>query len=143
MRRLRSFLCLIAFAAACSGCDGFVLIVSSGPLPPAKSSPTGPAPRPIFLGEVVHDTFVTPEVCFDFRAPATGVLFVRLSWDPREGDIDFTFVSAVFASLETVSASTGQKSTTGSLRVTAGQMYRIAVTGRQGPVPFTLNATMQ
>ena len=142
MRRLGSFLYVIALAGICSGCEGFVVLVSTGPLPIAKSSPT-PLPRPIVLGEVVHDTFLTPEVCFDFRAPSTGILFVRLSWDPREGDIDFTFVSAVFATRETMAASTGQTSTAGTIRVTRGETYRIAVTGQRGPVPFTLTTSMQ
>jgi hypothetical protein len=89
MRCIQSLLCLVILSTTLSGCDGFVLFVSTGPLPAQRQSPTSPLPPAtvIVVGDVVHSTFVVPQVCFDVRAPATGILFVRLSWDPREGDI--------------------------------------------------------
>lgn len=142
MRQLGSLLCLLMLAGVSAACDGFVLFVSTGPLPDAKHSPTAPPPpRPIVLGEVVRTTFVVPEVCFDLKAPANGTLFVRISWDPDDGDIDLAFASTVLPA--TVGGSSGGGAAVRTLRVAAGQSYRIAVTGRQGPVPFTLTTSME
>jgi hypothetical protein len=140
MRRFGSCLCLLVLAGSCSGCEGFVLIVSTGPLPVVKSSPV---PQPIVIGETVHGTFVVPEVCFDVIAPANGTLFVGLSWDRRNGDIDFTFVSVVLPSHAATAAATSDGSSTGSLRVTRGESYRITVLGQKGPVPFTLTTSLK
>jgi len=140
MRRFGSFFCVLVLAASCSGCDGFVLFVSTGPLPVAKSSPV---PTPIAVGELVHGTFVVPEVCFDVIAPANGTLFVGLSWDRRSGDIDFTFVSVVLPSHAATTGAVSDGSKTGSLRVTRGESYRITVLGRQGPIPFTLTTSLK
>jgi len=144
MRRTVSLLCLLCIGASLSGCDGFLLFVSAGPLPGQKPSPTSPLPpTAIVVGDVVHSTFVVPQVCFDVRAPATGILFVRLSWDPREGDIDFAFASAVFATSVTTATSVGQTSALRSLRVTRGETYQIQVVGNRGPVPFTLSTSLE
>ena len=140
MRRFGSFLCVLVLAAGCSGCEGFVLVVSTGPIPVAKSSPV---PTPIVVGELVHGTFVVPEVCFDVIAPASGTLFVGLSWDRRSGDIDFTFVSVVLPSLAATAGTVSDGSKTGSLRVTRGESYRITVLGQKGPVPFTLTTSLK
>ena len=144
MRRLRSVLCLLVLSGALSGCDAFVF-VSAGPLPEQRPSPTSsPAPTSIAVGDIVHSTFVRPEVRFDLRAPTTGILFVRISWDSRHGDIDVTFVSSVFGAnaMSTSGVSTtGQGSAVRSVRVTRGQTYRIAVVGSEGPVPFTLTTS--
>lgn len=144
MRRLQSLLCLLMLGGSVSGCEGFFLFVSTGPLPDQRQSPTSPPPpTSIAVGHIVHSTFVVPEVCFDVRAPASGILFVSLSWDPREGDIDFTFVSSVFATDVLRSSSTSQQSAVRSLRVTRGQIYRIQVVGNHGPVPFTLSTSLE
>ena len=148
MRRLPSLLCLLTLSTGLSGCDAFVF-VSAGPLPDQRPSPTSPpAPTFIAVGDVVHSTFVVPDVRFDVRAPATGILFVRLSWDSRHGDIDFTFVSSVFASNViardvSTSVSTGQTMAVRSVRVARGETCRIAVVGTRGPVPFTLTTSFQ
>ncbi|HZJ32459.1 MAG TPA: hypothetical protein VFD21_12855 [Vicinamibacterales bacterium] len=144
MRRLQSLLCLLMLGGGVSGCEGFFLVVSTGPLPDQKLSPTAPPPVTVIaVGDLVHGTFVTPQVCFDVRAPASGILFVNLQWDPREGDIDFTFVSSVFATNVTTVSPGGQTSAVRSLRVTRGQSYRIQVVGDRGPVPFTLTTSLQ
>jgi hypothetical protein len=95
------------------------------------------------VGDVVHSTFVVPQICFDVRAPATGILFVRLSWDPREGDIDVAFASSVFATEATAVTSVAQTSAVRSLRVTRGETYRIEVVGNHGPVPFMLTTSLE
>ena len=144
MRRLGPLPCLLILAAIVSGCEGFTLFVSTGPIPNQRQSPTSPPPpTPIVVGDVVHGTFIVPEVLFDVRPRASGVLFISLSWDSREGDIDFTFLSAVFATDVTTGATAGQSSAVRSVRVTGGQTYRIAVVGSAGPVPFTLSTSMQ
>ena len=144
MRRLRSLLCVFVLSGGLSGCDTFVF-VSAGPLPDQRPSPTSsPAPTSIAVGDIVHSTFVVPEVRFDLRAPTTGILFVRISWDSRHGDIDVTFVSSVFGAgaMSTSGVSpTGQGSAVRSVRVTRGQTYRIAVVGSEGPVPFSLTTS--
>ena len=140
MRRFGSFLCLLVLAGSSSGCEGFVLIVSTGPLPVVKSSPV---PQPIVIGEVVHGTFVSPEVCFHVIAPANGTIFVGLSWDSRHGDIDFSFFSVVLPAHAATAGSPGTGSAGGSLRVTRGETYRITVVGSREPVPFTLTTSMQ
>jgi hypothetical protein len=144
MRRLQSLLCLLILGGGLSGCDGFFLFVSTGPLPNQKPSPTSPPQTTVIaVGDVVRSTFVVPQVCFDVRAPATGILFVRLSWDPREGDIDFAFASSVFATSVATATSAGQTSAVRSFRVTGGQVYRIQVVGDQGPVPFSLATSLE
>jgi len=145
MRCIVSLLCLMILSTALSACDGFFLFVSAGPLPDQRQSPTAPVPPAtvIVVGDVVHSTFVVPQVCFDVRAPATGILFVTLSWDPREGDIDVAFASSVFATNVTMVTSVVQTSAVRSLRVTRGQMYRVQVVGNQGPVPFTLATSLE
>ena len=144
MRRLQSLLCLLLLGGSLSGCDGFVLFVSTGPLPAEKRSPTSPPPTTVIVvGDVVHGTFVVPQVCFDVRAPATGILFVSLSWDPRQGDIDFAFASSVFATSVSTATSAGQTSAIRSLRVTRGEVYQIQVVGERGPVPFTLLTSLE
>ena len=145
MRRTVSLLCLLFLGGSLSGCDGFFLFVSAGPLPDQRQSPTSPVPPAtvIVVGDVVHSTFVVPQVCFDVRAPVSGILFVRLSWDPREGDIDVSFASSVFATNVTTVTSAVQTSAVRSLRVTRGQMYRIQVVGNQEPVPFMLTTSLE
>jgi hypothetical protein len=145
MRCIQSLLCLVILSTTLSGCDGFVLFVSTGPLPAQRQSPTSPLPPAtvIVVGDVVHSTFVVPQVCFDVRAPATGILFVRLSWDPREGDIDVAFASSVFATEATAVTSVAQTSAVRSLRVTRGETYRIEVVGNHGPVPFMLTTSLE
>ena len=144
MRRTVSLLCLLFLGGSLSGCDGFFLFVSTGPLPDHRQSPTSPLPTTVItVGEVVHSTFVVPQICFDVRAPATGILFVRLSWDPREGDIDFAFASSVFATDVTTVRSVAQTLAVRSLRVTRGETYRIQVVGNQGPVPFMLATSLE
>jgi len=137
-------LCLLCLGASLSGCDSFLLFVSTGPLPHQKPSPTSPVPATaIVVGDVVRTTFVVPQVCFDVRAPATGILFVGLSWDWRDGDIDVTFVSSVGTTALTTATAAAQGSITRSLRVTNGQTYRIQVVGEHGPVPFTLRTSLE
>ena len=144
MRRTVSLLCLLFLGGSLSGCDGFFLFVSTGPLPAERQSPTAPFPTTVIaVGDVVHSTFVVPQICFDLRAPASGILFVRLSWDPREGDIDFAFASTVFATSVTTATSAGQTSAVRSLRVTRGETYRIQVVGNRGPVPFMLATSLE
>lgn len=69
-----------------SGCDGVVLIVSTGPTPPLVPSPTAhTSARDIAFGVAVFGTVTTtqPVQVFDVIAPTTGVLVVRVSWDVR------------------------------------------------------------
>ena len=143
MRRIWSLLCLVILSGSLSGCDGFFLFVSTGPLPNQHRSPTSPPPTSIGVGDVVDGTFVVPEVCFDVRAPVSGILFVRLSWNPRHGDIDFTFVSSVLPTNVATVASAGERTVVRSLQIDRGQTYRIAVVGDGGPVPFTLTTSLE
>jgi hypothetical protein len=137
MRQPGFALLVLILAVVLSGCDGFTLFVSTGPLPHSHQSPTGPPPRPIVLGEFVNGTFIVPEVCFDLRAPRSGTLFIRISWDRRDGDLDLAFLSSVFAT-----ATSHDASVTGTLHVAQGQSYRITVVGDHGPVPFTLTTSL-
>ena len=144
MRRFRSLLCLLILSSVLPACDGFFLFVSTGPLPAQRQSPTSPAPATVIVvGDVVHSTFIVPQVCFDVTVPVSGVLFVSLSWDPREGDIDVAFASSVFATNVSTVTSVAQTSAVRSLRVTRGQTYRIQVVGGHGPVPFTLTTSLE
>ena len=142
MRRFVSLLCLLCLGSSLSGCDGFFLFVSTGPLPDQRQSPTS-SPTVIVAGDVVHSTFIIPEVCFDVSAPTSGILFVNVSWDPRNGDIDFSFASSVFATEVTRRSSTTERSAVRSLRVVAGQTYRITVIGDREPVPFKLTTSLE
>jgi hypothetical protein len=137
MRQLASALVLV-LAGASSSCDGFTLFVSTGPLPDSRTSPTAPLPpRPIVLGDVVHGTFIVPEICFDLQAPRSGTLFIRIAWDRRHGDLDLAFLSTVMAT------TIHDASITGTLQVAHGQRYRITVVGDHGPVPFTLTTSIE
>jgi hypothetical protein len=136
MRQTASLIVVLVLAAASAGCDGFTLFVSTGPLPHSRTSPTAPPPQPIVLGEVVNGIFLVPEVGFDLRAPRSGTLFIKISWDRRDGDLDLAFLSTV---LSTTSHGT---SVVGSLPIAQGQSYRITVVGDHGPVPFTLTTSM-
>lgn len=142
MRQLESLFVVLILGSLSSGCDNFALFVSTGPLPRSNPSPTAPLPpRPLILGDLVNGTFVVPEVCFDLKAPRSGVLFVWLSWDRRHGDIDLAFVSTVLPATADIGTSDG--SIVGTLKVAQGQSYRIAVVGQDGPVPFTLRTSIQ
>ena len=139
MRPFASALLVLVLTGASSGCDGFALFVSTGPLPDSPQSPTAPPPpRPIVLGDVIHGTFIVPEVCLDLRAPRSGTLFIRITWDRRHGDLDLAFLSTVFATTTSHDASV-----TGTLSVAQGQRYRITVVGHRGPVPFSLTTSIQ
>ena len=135
MRQLSSVSAAIVLAGLSSGCDNFALFVSA-PLPDTRLSPTAPPPRTIALGESVNGTFVVPEVRFDLRAPRSGTLFIRITWDRRNGDIDLAFLSTVF------SISRHDASVVGTLDVVQGRSYRIVVVGDHGPVPFTLTTSI-
>jgi hypothetical protein len=138
MRQPASALLVLVLAGASTGCDGFTLFVSTGPLPDNRTSPTGPLPpQPIVLGDVVHGTFIVPEICFDLHAPRSGTLFIRITWERRHGDLDLAFLSTV------MSTTSHDAWVTGTLRVAQGQRYRITVVGDHGPVPFTLTTSMQ
>ena len=138
MRQPASALLVLVLAGASPGCDGFTLFVSTGPLPDSRTSPTAPfPPRPIVLGETVNGIFVVPEVCFDLRAPRSGTLFIRITWDRRNGDIDLAFLSTVFSTTRHDAAIIG------TLNVMQGQSYRIIVVGDHGPVPFTLSTSIE
>lgn len=135
MRTVRALL-LIVVAGLSSGCDNFALFVSA-PLPDTSLTPTAPPPRSIVLGDVVHGTFIVPEVCFDLQAPRSGTLFIRITWDRRHGDLALAFLSTV------MSTTSHEALVTGSLRVAQGQRHRITVIGEHGPVPFTLTTSIQ
>ena len=138
MRQLVSALLVLVLAGASSSCDGFTLFVSTGPLPDSRQSPTAPPPpRPIVLGDVIHGTFIVPEICFDLQAPRSGTLFIRISWDRRHGDLDLAFLSTV------MSTTSHDAVVVGTLPVAQGQRYRITVVGDDGPVPFTLTTSIQ
>jgi hypothetical protein len=138
MRQPASALLVLVLAGASSSCDGFTLFVSTGPLPGSRTSPTTPLPpRPIILGDVVHGTFIVPEICFDLQAPRSGTLFIRITWDRRDGDIDLAFLSTVF------SVTSHDASIVGTVKVAQGQRYRITVVGDHGPVPFTLTTSIE
>ncbi|MGH9241242.1 MAG: hypothetical protein ACRD3G_24620 [Vicinamibacterales bacterium] len=137
MRQAGSTLLVLFLAGVSSGCDGFTLFVSAGPLPDSRTSPTAPLPpRPIVLGDVVHDTFIVPEICFDVQAPRSGTLFIRITWDRRHGDLDLAFLSTV------MSTTSHDALVVGTLHVAQGQRYRITVVGEHGPVPFTLTTSL-
>lgn len=139
MRQPGAVLLLMVLAGVSSGCDGFTLFVSTGPLPDSHRSPTAPPPpRPIVLGDLVHGTFIVPETCFDLQAPRSGTLFIRITWDRRHGDLDLAFVSSVFSTTTSHDASV-----TGTLHVAQGQRYRISVVGNHGPIPFTLATSLE
>ena len=133
MRKLWASL-FIVLAGLCAGCDNLALFVSA-PLPDSGLPPTAPRPRTIVPGEFVSGTFVVPEVRFDLKAPRSGTLFIRISWDRRNGDIDLAFLSTVF------SITSHDASIIGTLNVTQGQNYRITVVGDHGPVPFTMTTS--
>lgn len=135
MRRMRALLFLV-LAGLSSGCDNVALFVSA-PLPDSGLPPTAPPPRTIVPGEFVNGTFVVPEVCFDLRAPRSGTLFIRITWDRRNGDIDLAFLSTVFST-----TTSHEASIIGTLHVAQGQSYRITVVGDRGPVPFTLTTSI-
>lgn len=138
MRQLGYGLLVLVLAGLSSACEGFALFVSAGPLPDSPQSPTAPPPpRPIVLGDVVHSTFIVPEICFDLQAPRSGTLFIRITWDRRHGDLDLAFLSTV------ISTTSHDALVTGSLHVAQGQRYRITVVGDHGPVPFSLTTSIQ
>ena len=137
MRQVGSLVVVFVLAVTSARCDGFTLFVSAGPLPESRPSPTAPAPpRPLVPGEIVNGIFIVPEVRFDLRAPRSGTLFIRITWDRRKGDIDLAFLSTVF------SITSHDASITGTLKVVQGQSYRITVVGDHGPVPFTLTTSL-
>jgi hypothetical protein len=125
----------IVLAGLSSGCDNFALFVSA-PLPDTGLPPAAPPPRSIVPGEFVNGTFVLPEVSFNLRAPRSGTLFIRISWDRRNGDIDLAFLSTV------LSITRHDASIVGTLRVVQGQDYRLTVVGDHGPVPFTMTTSL-
>ena len=127
---------LIVLAGLSSGCDNFALFVSA-PLPDTGLPPTAPPPRSILLGEFVNGTFLVPEVSFNLRAPRSGTLFIRITWDRRNGEIDLAFLSTVF------SITSHDASVIGRLTVVQGQSYRITVVGDHGPIPFTLSTSFE
>lgn len=129
-------LSFIVLAGLSSGCDDFALFVSA-PLPDTGLPPGEPPPRNIVPGEFVNGTFFVPEVSFNLRAPRSGTLFIRISWDRRHGDIDLAFLSSVFAT------TSHNASVIGTLNVVGGQRYRITVVGDHGPVPFTLSTSFE
>ena len=137
MRHRGSVLLLLLLGGMSSGCEGFKLFVSTGPLPDSSHSPTAPPPRLIGLGDIVNGTFLVPEVSFDLLAPRTGTLFIRITWDRRHGDLDLAFLSTVR------STTSHQTSVTGTLAVAQGQRYRIVVVGDQDPVPFSLTTSLE
>ena len=137
MRRFRSLLCLLMLSGGSAGCDAF-LFISAGPLPDSRQSPGAPPPpRPIVLGDVIHGTFIVPEICFDLQAPRSGTLFIRITWDRRHGDLNLAFLSTV------MSVTSHEALVSGTLHVAQGQRYRIAVVGDHGPVPFSLTTSLQ
>jgi hypothetical protein len=136
MRQPASALLVLVLAGACSGCDNFALFVSA-PLPDSGLPPSAPPPGSIVLGEFVNGTFVVPEVSFNLRAPRSGTLFIRISWDRRQGDINLAFLSSVF------SISSRDSSIVGTGHVVQGQQYRITVVGDRGPIPFTMTTAIE
>ncbi|HET9196110.1 MAG TPA: hypothetical protein VFO21_24695 [Vicinamibacterales bacterium] len=135
MRKLWAPL-FVVLAGLLSGCDNFALFVSA-PIPDTGLPPAAPPPRSIVLGDVVHGTFIVPEICFDVQAPRSGTLFIRITWDRRHGDLDLAFLSTV------MSTTSHDALVTGSLHVAQGQRYRITVVGDHGPVPFSLTTSIQ
>ena len=138
MRHRGSILLLLLLAGVSSGCEGFKLFVSTGPLPDSRQSPTAPPPRVIGLGDIVNGTFLVPEVSFDLFAPRTGTLFIRIAWDRRHGDLHLAFLSGVFAA-----TTSNEASVVGTMAVAQGQRYRITVLGEQDPVPFSLTTSIE
>ena len=137
MRHCGSVLLLLLLAGVSSGCEGFRLFVSTGPLPNSRESPTLPPPRAIGLGDIVNGTFLVPDVSFDLLAPRTGTLFIRIIWDRRHGDLRLAFLSTVLST-----TTSHDVSRTGTIAVAQGQRYRITVVGDSDRVPFMLTTSM-
>jgi hypothetical protein len=137
MRHPGAVLLLLLLAGVSSGCEGFKLFVSTGPLPDSHQSPTASPPRAIGLGDIVNGTFAAPEASFDLLAPRTGTLFIRIVWDRRHGDLHLAFLSTVFSTTTSHDASR-----TGTISVAQGQRYRITVVGDSDRVPFMLTTSM-
>ena len=64
-------------------------------------------------------------------------MFIRITWDRRDGDLGLAFLSTVMA------ATSHDASVTGTLHVSQGRQYRITVVGDHGPVPFSLTTSIQ
>jgi hypothetical protein len=138
MRHRGSVFLLLLLAGVSSGCEGFKLFVSTGPLTDSRQSPTAPPPRAIGLGDIVNGTFFVPEVSFDLLAPRTGTLFIRITWDRRHGDLHLAFLSSVFSA-----TTSNEAALVGTLAVVQGQRYRITVVGERDPVPFSLATSIE
>jgi hypothetical protein len=150
MRRFGSHLSALLLSLVVTGCEGFVVLISTGPLPPPVPSPTGPnppPPRPLVVGEVVHSTFAGPVVTYDLAAPSTGTIFVRLSWNRSHGPIQLAVAGSVFT--QPAGTSTGSTDVTivAKTSVRSGEHYTVTVddgsdVAEKAPVDFTLSASM-
>ena len=123
MRQPGAVLLLMVLAGVSSGCDGFTLFVSTGPLPDSHQSPapTAAAPNRSWRHRPRHlyrpGNVLRPAGAQKWDAVHPDHV------DRRHGDLDLAFLSSVF------STTSHDASVTGTLHVAQGQRYRISVVG--------------
>jgi hypothetical protein len=131
VRLISTVLLLVAVVAGCDkrSDDGLpgpgpsaVPVPSPPPAPPPPPPPPPANGQRIRVGEEVTGVFTGPEHTFDLEVQSSGTLVVRLNWDMwlngsllllRVGEAQFFSYAPV----------------TGRIQVTAGQTYRLSITG--------------
>ena len=115
-------LCLVVGAPACAPAPEGPPAAPSpsfeSPAPPAPAP--GSAPRPISLGDQIHDalTLHGTERRFEVTVRSDGTLVVHLSWPPERGRLELTAGEMQW---------TGAGVSEAAMAVEAGRTYRLSV----------------
>src|SRR5688500_3762504 len=133
MTRPVFLLCALALVAACDNgplrlpppTRPAVVVPPPAPEPPPPPAPA-PSPRVITVGEEVRGRFTGVEAFFELTAPVSGVLTARLNWDVW---FNGTLLVLKLEDAAFKGAPPDWAPVTGTLRVTAGGKYRLAVAG--------------
>jgi hypothetical protein len=145
MRTIAASLGVVLAASACGDRGGPNLPATPTPVVVAPPAPPGPTAtrQPLGLGAPVTGalTFHGDRKLFEVRAPANGVLIVRVSFDARAGRIELQLQGERFPS--------DGPQVVGRVAVSAGRIYHIDVADGAPwdygdfSLPFELTATFE
>ena len=142
MSRLAPFLILLMAVAACTYGDGLFVT----PTLPSNSAFVITSVGAITVGQQLRGTFIGNPLIYDLRAPSSGTLILRLTWDSRVNGARFMIT---VGNTRFLASAPYWSPVVGRLTVLAGQIYRVRIEEGFAPWdygfndPFVLIATIE
>jgi hypothetical protein len=142
MNRPAAFLVLLMAVPACTYGDGLFVT----PTLPSNSTFVITSVGAITVGQQLRGTFIGNPLIYDLRAPSSGSLVLRLTWDSRANGARFMLT---VGNTRFLASAPYWSPVVGRATVFAGQTYRVRIEEGFAPwdygfnEPFVLMATIE